>query len=64
MEEMLTTAPTTIAGAVALLRYLQASEADDADGQDYLVHYCGDRKGYQALVASLIVTLDAAAVQS
>jgi hypothetical protein len=64
MEAILTTAPTTVAGAVTLLRYLQAARAHDPDGQDYLRHVCGDGEGHQALVASLIACLAPLAVQS
>ena len=50
---LLTTAPTTLGCATALLRYI----ADNND-DDYLTTDCGEAgNGYDALVSSLIVTL-------
>jgi hypothetical protein len=48
---LLTTPPATLAGAVAVLRYIQ----DGASiGDDYLQTYVGECLGYDALVSSLI----------
>ncbi len=52
---LLTTAPTTLAGAVALLRYI---EATDTDGEAYHSTDCGDAgSAFSALIGSLIVAL-------
>ena len=52
---LLTTAPTTLAGALALLRYI---EATDTDGEAYIHTDCGDAgSAFGALVGSLIVVL-------
>jgi hypothetical protein len=50
---LLTTAPTTLAGATALLGYITEHHEDD-----YLMTNCGEAgNGYDALVSALIVTL-------
>lgn len=50
---LLTTAPTTLAGATALLRYIAENHEPD-----YLMTDCGEAgRGYDALVSSLIVIL-------
>ncbi len=52
---LLTTAPTTLAGAVALLRYI---EETDTDGEAYHMTDCGDAgSAFSALVGSLIVAM-------
>jgi hypothetical protein len=49
---LLTTAPTTLAGAVALLQYLQHYERDD-----YMTVDCGSGTGYDAVLSSLLSTI-------
>jgi hypothetical protein len=52
---LLTTAPTTLAGAVALLRYI---EETNTDGEAYHMADCGDAgSAFSALIGSLIVAL-------